>query len=193
MTVLCVLRSGGVYTPEWVQRLRSQVAEHAPGARFACISDVNVPGVECLRLEHEWPGWWAKMEALRHFPDRVLYLDLDTDVVGPLDWLDYTGDLALLSDFYRPHLAQSGVMAWGHSDYTATLYEVFAADADAWMQQYRGDGEWLHAHAMADRLQDLYPGRIVSHKVHCGDGVPEGASIVCYHGEPKRYPDGVIR
>lgn len=185
-TVACVLRSGGRYTYEWVEALERRVVPHMPeGWTFTALVDA-----------HPWPGWWAKMGLLEpgRFVGPVLYLDLDTDIVAPLDWFGFSGDLALLSDFYRPRLGQSGVMAFNPGPETERLWRLWMRNADRYMARYRGDGEWLHFHApQAPRLQTLYPGRIVSHKVDCASGVPDGASIVCYHGEPKRYPDGVVR
>jgi hypothetical protein len=50
-TIACVLRSGGIYTPEWVHRLKRGIERHASAPpRFVCLSDVDVPGVEVLPL-----------------------------------------------------------------------------------------------------------------------------------------------
>jgi len=186
LTVACVLRSGGIYDGTWVHALQRQVARWAPeGTTFRALIDA-----------HPWPGWWAKMGVFDPalFSGRVLYLDLDTDVVGPLDWAtEGEVGLALLSDFYRPGLAQSGVMLFEVGSETERLWRCWSSDPEGYMRRFRGDGEWLHAHAVAERIQDRCPGRVVSHKVHSAAGVPEGASLVCYHGSPKRYPDGVVR
>lgn len=84
LTVACVLRSGGEYGPRHVRALADQVAHFMPGTRFACLSDQEVPGVECLPLQFMWPGWWSKVELFDHFKGRTLYLDLDTVVLGDL-------------------------------------------------------------------------------------------------------------
>src|SRR5690625_7091618 len=56
--IMCVLRSGGEYKPCHVQWLARQV----PG--LVAITDVKVPGVRCIPMLHEWPGWWAKTNRL---------------------------------------------------------------------------------------------------------------------------------
>lgn len=185
MIVACVLRSGGEYTPEHVARLRDGVARHLTGHEFICLSDVDVP-CERIPLAHDWPGWWAKLELLGHdFADRVFYFDLDTLIVGDLsEMAAYDGDMAMLSDFYRPSLAQSGVMAWTPGEATQRLYSAFCEQG---RNGFRGDGEWLHANVMPDRLQDRYPGQIVSYKVHCQRGIPEGARVICFHGPPRPW------
>jgi len=54
------------------------------------------------------------------------------------------------------------------------------------MKTHRGDGRWIHGHVLeADQLLDLYPGHIVSFKVHAREEPPEGARIVCGHGRPR--------
>lgn len=197
-TVVCVLRSGGEFRPEHVVALYEGVRKHWPSdgpfLDFVCFTDTPIGryGVREVPLVGGWPGWWSKVEVFR--PDAlqstVLYLDLDTVVVGDLSpFLDYGGELAMLSDFYRPQLAQSGVMAFraGSGTEAARLWAAFVTDSASHIARFRGDGEWLHDRARPDRLQDLYPGQIVSYKVHCGAGVPDGARIVCHHGKPRPW------
>lgn len=189
MTVACVLRSGGIYTARWVQKLAAGVAEHSPGLRFLCLGDVRVKGVEWVRLKHDWPGWWAKCALWEPgiFEGPTLYLDLDTLVVGdlePFSALDV--DLALLSDFYRPRLGQSGVLLFRPCALTEVLWLRWLGSWKPAMRAYRGDGEWLRAQVPnAPRLQDLLPGAIESWKVHGRNRASEGARLVCAHGRPK--------
>lgn len=190
LTVATVLRAGGEYRPEHVARLRDQVARHSPAARFVCLSDQQV---ECERvpLLHDWPGWWAKIELFRPgaVPGPCLYLDLDTDVVGPVD--DLVGErFTMLSDFYRPDLPASGVMAWPATP-PAHLYELFRRDAGRHMRACRtrerwGDQGFIGAHLGGEPLR--FGPEVVSYKVHVrGRGVPAGARVVAYHGRPKPW------
>lgn len=189
-TIACVLRSGGVYDLSWVYALKRAVARHAGDYRFVCLTDAQgLPPVWTVPLEHNWPVWWAKLELFRPgvVEGPVLYLDLDTLPVGDLsDLLAYDGPFAMLSDFYRPHRAQSGVMAFTPGMLTEHLWSEFSRDPVSAMEKFRGDGEWLHAHAGdVARLQDLFPGQIVSFKVHAKRKAPEGARLVCGHGQPR--------
>jgi len=113
ITYACVLRSGGIYTPEWVRKLSRAVGFHASRPhRFVCLSDVDVP-CERIELSSDLPGWYAKLELFRPglFDGPVVYLDLDTLVIGDLTPLEAIADgpLAMLSDFYQPRMAASGV------------------------------------------------------------------------------------
>src|SRR5262245_61940013 len=84
LTIACVLKSGGIYDATWVARLRDGVARHLPLThRFVCLSDVEVP-CERIPLEHDWPGWWAKVELFK-LKAPVLFFDLDTAIVGDLE------------------------------------------------------------------------------------------------------------
>lgn len=199
LSVICVLRSGGVYTPEWVWRLRAGVARHLHlPHEFYCLSDCEVP-CERIPLDHDWPEWWAKIEAFR-IPGPVLYLDLDTAVVGDLTEIARSapsGELAMLRDFYVPSRHGSGVMAWG--DDVRFLYNYFAEDPKHHMNMRRlgaGDQGYIEMTCTAARIkcfQDLVPDQIVSYKIHCNPHwqagavavLPSNARLVCFHGPPK--------
>jgi hypothetical protein len=147
-----------------------------------------------IPLKYRWPGWWSKLELCR--PDikgDILFLDLDSLVVGSLREIARTDRLTLLRDFYRDGVRrteglQSSVMFLpeGHR---RCVWDVFAADPRGVMARHTHGGDqrfleefWL---LRADRWQDVVPGQIVSLKVHCQKGIPANARIVCAHGRPK--------
>lgn len=184
-TVACVYRTDGAYTAEWVHALKSGLDECLGGHRFACLTDdPAVPAEWTVPLVHGWPGWWSKLELFRPglFSGRVLYLDLDTLPVGDLsDLASYDGPFAMLSDFYRPERAESGVMAWD-GDECAGIYSRFLREGQRGESR---DGRWLANRFLSVRLQDRFPGQIASLKVHARDQVPPDARLVCGHGRPK--------
>lgn len=192
LTVACVLKSGGIYNPTWVARLRAGVAKHLPiEHRFVCLSDVDVP-CERIALEHDWPGWWSKIEVLR-LPGPVLFYDLDTAIVGDQSNIARHAALfqfTMLRDFYAPAHFGSGVMGWS-GNAAAYLYDQFAADPEKMMGIQRarmGDQAFIEDGYGKDRLtrwQDYVGDEIVSYKVHCRRGIPENARVICLHGTPK--------
>jgi len=114
----------------------------------------------------------------------VVFFDLDTVIVGAIDeLLDYRGAFALLRDLMHPTRYGSGVMAWNNSLSTG-LWEAYEAqgrpDIDG------GDQAFIQSHLKADLLQDFVSG-IYSYKVHCKNGLPEDARIVCFHGLPRPH------
>src|SRR5690606_2355886 len=190
LTPVCVLRSGPEYKSIHVQWLAKQI----PG--LVCISDVQVPGVKCIPLKYRWPGWWAKMELFR--PDLSndwLYFDIDTVIVDSIDALFSVTETTVLTGFYRPQYMASGLMAIFDRDKRSVWNHWMNSPRDcmrrAKTRQCWGDqgiiGEVLHG---AQRWQDALPGAVVSYKAHCTRGVPEGASVVCFHGNPRPWASG---
>ena len=188
-TVACVLRSGGpVYSPEWVAKLSRGVARWmGERHRFVCLSDVPVP-CERIPLRDARPGWYSKIELFRpgQFEGTVLYLDLDTLVVDTLrPILDVAaGPLAMLSDFYRPAIPASGVMAWTAGDPSVLDVWEGLSSTTAHNPRARLDYE-IAKHVEPRRLQSLAPGAIVSLKAHARSAIPGGAALVCGHGRPR--------
>lgn len=194
--IVCVLRSGGEYRPEHVIRLRDQVARHLAGARFLCLADVTVPGVDCVPLYSDWPGWWAKMELFRPGLDGdLLYMDLDSAIVGDLSEMAGIGRLTIMRDVYRPAGLQSSVMFLPELDRPA-VWRRFRADPARWMTRYRpgGDQAFLEkawAGSPPALWQEQLPGQVVSWKVHVqGRGFPAGARFIAFHGRPRPWEVG---
>lgn len=200
--VLCVLRSGGDFGPEHVDRLYRQVMAHAPAhAVFSCLTDVNLNGAfHVRRLGHDWPGWWAKMEALA-VPGPCLYLDLDVSVVGDL-WplLDATArhDLIMCRDFWgcAPSQVNSSIMGWRGD--VSGLYREFADAPAAHMSIYGTRERWGDQAFVRDTYagepalwQDALPGTVLSFKrgVLMGENATN-ARVIVSHGKPRPWADG---
>jgi len=187
MKTVCVLKSGGKYTAEHVRWLFAQ----RPGIWLWCFSDVEVPGVPTVRLRHDLPGWWSKIEVFGPaFNEDVLYLDLDSVITGPLDDLMRAGQTTLCSDFLQPKFANSSVMYIAQDD-KAKVYDRFMQDPHAHMNTYRKwPARWGDQGFIADCLPEAarWPQEWVrSYRVHCRDGMPEGCCVVAFHGQPKPW------
>ena len=180
LTVACVLRSGGCYTPEYVSRLQRGVADHLTGHRFVCLSDVDVP-CERVPLITELPGWYAKLE-LFHMTGPVLYFDLDTVITGDLSEIaSYPHQFTMLRDFTHPEYPASGVMAW-HGDY-GFLFDDFTMNHPG-----HGDQGYIASKIEPDLFQDLFHGQIVSRKQP--DLRNANERVVCFHGDPRPHAVG---
>lgn len=137
ITFATVLRSGGRYDARWVEALFRAVRRHGPAfKRFVVLSDLDLQlrGIECIPLVHDWPGWWSKMEAFRPglFDDVVLLCDLDTMIGGSIDRLAEPG-LAAMEDLLLSGRVSTALLRWT-GDELAFLYRRFDADAARWMQ-----------------------------------------------------------
>lgn len=163
-TVCCVFVRGHVrYTPEYVIRLAAMVKRRMDRPyRFVCLTDQpqafkDKGGVGTLRVD-PWRGlfaWWAKIHLFAPSSGligRVLYLDLDTLVVGPLaPILDFPAAFALI-----PHAGRfegkgtrkvvkrfnSSVMVWDEGA-TTDIWERWTPEVS---ERLWGDqdaiGEW---------------------------------------------------
>lgn len=117
LTVVCVLVAGPyAYTVEYVMRLEAMARRwiRRPFI-FTCLTDrprdvldaaitrnQNVFAAPIAVGKHPADGYWGKVQVFaerRAWPGRVLYLDLDSLIVGDLDpVIDYPGPLALIDD-----------------------------------------------------------------------------------------------
>lgn len=197
ITVACVMRSGGDFTPEHVWLLKRGVNEHLQDPfEFRILTDCSFAGQAGRALRCGYPGWWSKLELFAPWNQvlgDVLYFDLDTMIVGPLHDLATAGWLTVLRDFYKPSQTASGMMFLPAAE-RPFVWERWAADPIGSMQRFvrGGDGAFLNAIWSERQLtywQDAYPGQVVSYKVHVRPSgqVPPGARVVCYHGRPRPW------
>jgi hypothetical protein len=213
MIVATVLRSGGDFAVGHVYalrrmlgahmslRYRSPLTEPEPDTwTFMCLTDSDLPAWTGARsLRHDLPGWWAKMELCR--PDitgPVLYLDLDTVVVGDVAPLvsDRSHSI-VLRDLYRgrrdPQAVQSALMLLTEED-RAAVWGAWSADPKRWMRK-RSDQDVYEA-VLRDRVrffQDTHPGMVVGFKSGLGRGKREpgpDARVVVFHGRPRPWASG---
>lgn len=212
ITIAMVYKTGGDYTPLDVARLARGVRRNLTVPyQIVCMTDNataiskidNVDGI--MTLNHDLPGWWSKMELFKlHGP--VLYLDLDTVIVGNIDALALSipqmspgEDLLMLRGFYKQDQC-SGIMGWNGNQ--QWIFNKFVKHQSEFVQRttmnmrwnnvmYRGDQEWLQS-VITMRLkitmaQDIQPG-IISYKVDVREryiDLPDDTSIVCFHGKPR--------
>lgn len=199
LTVMCVLRSGGgTYDVSWVRKLRDGVARNLTiPHRFVCLSDVDVP-CETIKLQHNWPGWWSKVEIFREgvITGPTLYLDLDTVIVGNIDRImDCKQSFAMLKSFSADNMVGSGVM-WFRDAASVPhkVYEKFARMPDCYMEHhlrhedaataYIGDQAFIFD-TLAGNVETLDFKGICSYKRHCRKLLPADSSIVAFHGRPR--------
>lgn len=191
MKVLCV-KVGNRFGPDYVNRLQAMVARHLSYEHtFICLTD-NPEGLNCQAetIDPEvYPTWWGKILAFTH-DERVLLFDLDTVIVDSIDFMAaYDGDFCTLRGFGYPFRYGSAVLSIAPG-FGRHVHEEYAKDpAKAqWISGSFGDGQFMQlCLGEQDRWQDLYPGKFVSYKAHCQQGVPEGAAVVCFHGTPRPH------
>lgn len=204
--IVCVLRSGGQYTPEHVYLLRDQLIDWSLDHHLVCLTDMEVgEGIFCVPLKYpQLEGWWSKLElASPIIPGDFLYIDLDTMIVGDISDIVNAPDLTLLRDFYYPDRIASGLMLLTEKERFA-LWEKFIKTPQDYIRSAHHSGEYVSTgdqyvfdlfwRKTAKRWQDVLPKQVISYKVHCqATGTyPRGTRIICFHGEPKPWDVTVV-
>lgn len=160
-TVCCLFVRGHVpYTAEYVVRLAAMVKRWMDRPyRFVCLTDraymfKGSAGIDTIAVK-PFPGlyaWWNKLHLFRAdigLQGRVLYLDLDTLVVGSLaPILDHDGVFALLPhegkfDGKGPRRVvkrfNSSVMVWRHG-FNGFIWDNFHPTVS---ERLWGDQDWI--------------------------------------------------
>lgn len=214
MKVVCVLRSGGDYTPQYVLALQHGVKKHLRlEHRFICLTDdaewagdLTLAKIETRPLLYDWPAWWAKVNAFS-IMGPCLYLDLDTVVIGDItDLCAYIYELKALELLslrsFRKNTIASGIMGWRNdwSWLTRRLKEQPGKEFQKLSKAtrlhvdgktYNGDQDWLQDQLMTQGvtpilIQSKWP-YVGSYKHHCCQSLPEGVRMVCFHGRPRPH------
>lgn len=174
LTVACV--NVGDYLgrgEEYVAKLRAGVARHLREPHeFVCLR------------ESTKRGWWAKVDLFEpgRFNGRVLYLDLDTVIVGDLSQLIAHKGLLYLVDWgWKTPTYGSGVMVWDAGEHP----EIFTRyNPETTPASFRGDQDWLTYlggwRALPSALNHSY-------RYHARKAIPPGAVTVSFHGRPKPH------
>ena len=198
MTSVVCIKVGNKYGPEYVNKLEKMVKKHTKHEyEFVCLTD----DYNDLKCQHVFPvgthlqGWWSKLVLFKPHPvlkdKRILYIDLDTVIVGNIDFLfEYKGPFCILNDFWAPGY-NSSVMSIEPVGWT--IYKDFHIDM---IDKYTGDQDYItEMVSIADIWQGVAPGRIGSYKADQLQNGPKDFSLVCFHGDPKphTFTEGWVR
>lgn len=202
IAVICVLKSGGDFTPSDVGKLKIMLGKNTTVPyRFYCLTDVHGMNncVETLPLLNNYPGWWSKIELFRDDlveADRIVYFDLDTIILANID------DLLLQDKCFiglRPFnlkrskwegYVASAILSWHNNSTYNFIFNDFNYVHHS--SVFKGDQDYIsNILTERDKLfyhwQDLVSG-ICSYKRHVRSrGLLEGMRVVCFHGFPRPY------
>ena len=202
INIVC-LKWGTLYGPEYVNKLLAGIKRHTTVEfKFHCFTE-DATNLHSDVIVHHLPfdnleGWWNKLYLFSNEIDiplgeTIFYVDLDTIITSNIDELlnHQSETLTAIKDFYWG-LAQSanklgsGLMSWEHGKHTA-IWEKFIIHPATAIRSVapHGDQHWIfRCVASPIYWQELFPNKVVSFKVHCTNGLPKDAAIVCYHGKP---------
>lgn len=189
---------GTEYVDTLYDMVKRNVSAGYPG-RFVCITDDPTglhDGIQTIQAPSNIHGWWVKLwmfkRGLFSKGERVIFMDLDTVIIGELDsLLGYTGNFATLRDFYFPQQIGPAIISWEVSDFSESIYEDWKSSGhpttghgDLWWLNNIDQGRFARE---CDKLQNLFPGMFVSFKANCHPYPPVGAKVVCFHGQPRPH------
>lgn len=193
-TVVCVYKKGKHYDSRYVRRLYDDVI--ANGARkFLCLTDDPTVGYICpiLPLEHNYRGWWSKLELFKLTDQSYVYFDLDTiikDDITPI--LTHPHSFSMLKGLSGTGRPASGIMAW-NGDYSHILKSFKRKH----MTEYTTPEKWGDQGFIADHLgfepdylQDIFPSGFIVSRKYASKEERQNATIVCYHGNPRPHQTG---
>ena len=224
----CVIHSDA-YTWEYVERLHSMLSRNlTPEVRLHVYTEADreVPAHMIKHALTDWGitgpkrSWWYKMQLFnsQHHAGPLLYFDLDTVIVGNIDWicqqsLRYFWAIRDFKYLWKPQSTSlnSSIMWWDTRCYDAVWQHFSNTNFDKILREYRGDQDYITAHVRKEEQRFFDPRRIKSWRWQCLDGgynfqtqkylrpktgttVDTDTSVLIFHGHPKplNLADSVI-
>lgn len=200
---------GDKYGIEYVQRLKAACDRNMPqdvAYEFHVLTDrlghtqqLHDEGMNCHSVWQDWPGWWQKVclfdPVLWGRNDRVLMLDLDIVVTGPLiDMFRSSWHTTAIANFgmnFRTSKYNSSAVLFNTDGPAGAIYDDFLdTGPEAVMKELHGDQCWMWR-VMGDSMRVWPAGWVQSYKYDLRDRArlkPETRAVV-FHGDPK--PDAV--
>lgn len=210
--VALVYRTGGDYTPEYVERLAAAAVQHGAEA-VEVMTDCRqalkagrIGEAKAVPLIYGYRGWWSKIDLFKRYTSqKVVYFDLDTLITHPIAHI-------LRKPYHRLTMMRgpltgnpnSSCMAWqGDYSYIATN---FRANPTRHQEHYKsfpciGDQAFIADEVLRkygwpvsywdiiDCMQDLHPGSFVDRKT-ATLAERQRAAVVCYRGRPRPHQTG---
>ena len=202
ISVIC-LKWGTMYSSDYVNKLYSSILRNTTVPfDFYCFTEDATglnPNILIKPLKYNTlEGWWNKVYLFSDeigIGGRIFYVDLDTVITGDItNIMSVDTGFVVLRDFYtgiaksitnQTHVG-SGLMSWDAGSLTH-LWTNFIKDPNKAIKETlpHGDQRWImNNQPTRTYWQDLFPGQILSFKVHCRQGLPNDGRIICYHGKP---------
>lgn len=218
----CVIH-GDLYDWVYVDRLYNMLqanSKHIIQMHVFTEDSRDVPAPYIKHSLVEWPGiagpkksWWYKMQMFNPENNlgRVLYLDLDTIIVGSIDWAWELSDRYFWAIRDFKHLwrtswsgINSSVMIWDSDKFNWIWKDFTSKNINALIQQFHGDQDYLnsildekkrrffqHDFVKSWRWEAKDGGLNVNtrlyNKPNSGTTIDPATKILVFHGNPKPH------
>jgi hypothetical protein len=225
----CVIH-GTAYDWIYVDRLYNMLTRHVSWPVRLHVFTEKDRAVPAHMIHHpliEWPGvagprkaWWYKLQLFRpgSLKTPILYLDLDTVIVGNLDWvwsLDRSHFWATRDFRYLWRKSWMGInssmMFWNPEEYTHVWQIAEEQGIDTVIKRFRGDQDYLDS-VIGENLRFFDVDFVKSWRWQIKDGgldfgnrayrrpgagavLTSDTRVVVFHGSPKPHeiPDSIIQ
>lgn len=215
----CVIH-GNMYSWDYVDRLYSMLSRHiSKGIRLHVYTEATreVPQPYIKHELDDWKisgpkkSWWYKMQIFnsKYHAGPLLYFDLDTVIIGNLDWLvnlplNYFWTVRDFKYLWKPsnYTVNSSIM-WFNTKQFRFVWEDFSnKKLEKITASYRGDQDYITDAIPAAQRRFFEIDRVKSWRWQCLDGgynfaqkrhllpntgttVNQPTSVLIFHGKPK--------
>lgn len=194
LTIVCV-KHGTKYGAEYVNRLYSMVRRNLTGDwQFVCMTDnsvglnseIDVIDISSIKVS----GWWTKVSIFdRRLPllhETVFYLDLDTVVIGNLDFINELKVGFYIFEHPDAPIFNSSIMLFDRSIAGHIFDKITLRDVD----RLPGDQEWIeecipNADIFDDGKINLYRG--INPNITFDELSDSPTKIVTFPANPKPH------
>lgn len=204
LNIACVYKTGGDYNWKYVNKLHDNLVEKLGWNtfEFTILTDdqnnqmFDTPSrINFVPLEMGLKKFWSKLELFK-LSGRVLYFDLDTIILNPIDTLVNEirtcpeGSFYMMRAFNRERQRWgSAIMAWnGDFNYISHNFDksnLLEMNYGKWEQKYISD----RLEKMGVKVQPInnFLTGIRSYKHQCIKKIPKDTKIICFHGIPRPH------
>lgn len=215
----CVIH-GDAYGWEYVERLYNMLQRHiTPGIRLHVFTEADriVPEPMIKHVLTDWgiggpkQSWWYKLQIFnpKNFAGPLLYFDLDTVIVGNIDWiwnlpLRYFWTVQDFKHLWRPsHRGINSSVMWWDTRIQYNVWRDFKAkEIRDLMKMHHGDQDYITQNLDTRNVRFFPENRIKSWRWQCLDGgynfqqrsyknpgtgtvIDANTSVLIFHGRPK--------
>jgi hypothetical protein len=183
INVYTVLSVSFSHTKEYVYRIKNSIERNSTVPfNLLCLTNEQLPGINTVPV-HEY-GQWAKMELCDpRIKGRVLYLDVDTVLLGNIDFL-LREERSFMCNSNGQRRSQ--IMSLDETE-RASVWDFWSDRRDSIMKNFRGEGA-VYDFVLDEgvpTIQEIHPRRVIDFG-EANDFIPMGSKIVTFSN--RDYP-----
>jgi hypothetical protein len=177
INVYTVLSVSFSHTKEYVYRIKESIGRNSTTPfNFLCLTNEQLPGINTIPIREY--GQWAKMELCNPMIEGlVLYLDIDTVLLGNIDFLlQEERSFMCNSNGQR----RSQIMCLNKTE-RGYVWDFWTDERSSIMKNFKGEGAVYDFVLDEDipSIQEIHPKRVIDFG-ETNDFIPIGSKIVTF-------------